>query len=263
MVVGQGLTGQGVWFGLAEVWNGISWTRSELLSPKTNDQAPIVSCDANFTCLVVGLTSDGEGNFAMVWRHDTWRLTPPIPRSRTHSTCRKGDTCAPLLQPVVHDLSCTSDGSCVGVGDIVLLRWDGVRWSHLTSPSKEIGLFGVSCPQPSSCVAVGFRYAREQPPCLLPAQWVHMVGCVAHFIWARPLPRLRCDRLRHCSELSCGGKRVAPDSSVRRGTLLEIERFVHQHVALGWEDLAGASISSAPLGSCRALVVNPPTPSRQ
>lgn len=163
MVVGQGLTGQGVWFGLAEVWNGTRWSRSALLNPTTNDQSPIVSCDSQFTCLVVGLTSDGERNFAMVWRHDTWRLTPPVPRTRTNSTCDKGEPCLPQPLSIVHDLSCASDGACVGVGDVELVRWDGVRWSRLSSPSKEIGLFGVSCPKPDQCVAVGFRSKGSNP----------------------------------------------------------------------------------------------------
>jgi hypothetical protein len=65
-------------------------------------------------------------------------------------------------------VSCVSASSCIaaglydngsGVYQTLVLRWDGVSWTQMTSPnngSSDNGLMSVSCVSSSSCVAVGY-----------------------------------------------------------------------------------------------------------
>ncbi len=67
---------------------------------------------------------------------------------------------------VLSAVSCASDGTCMAVGNygangrsLLALseRWDGSTWNILTTPGvSESLLQGVSCPDPSLCIAVGF-----------------------------------------------------------------------------------------------------------
>jgi hypothetical protein len=64
-------------------------------------------------------------------------------------------------------VSCAADGSCMAVGTYspngtsqytLAERWDGSSWTIVNTPNPPGGagiLYGVSCPAPGSCIAVG------------------------------------------------------------------------------------------------------------
>jgi hypothetical protein len=64
-------------------------------------------------------------------------------------------------------VDCSSANSCIAVGEAtfghlspfdsaaVAERWDGTSWQIMPTPTTSGSLFGISCPQPSVCLAVG------------------------------------------------------------------------------------------------------------
>ena len=64
-------------------------------------------------------------------------------------------------------VDCSSANSCIAVGEAtfghlspfdsaaVAERWDGTSWQIMPTPTTPGSLFGISCPQPSVCFAVG------------------------------------------------------------------------------------------------------------
>ncbi|HEY1737647.1 MAG TPA: hypothetical protein VGI86_03000, partial [Acidimicrobiia bacterium] len=63
--------------------------------------------------------------------------------------------------------SCASSTSCVAVGNLInqgygfAERFDGHSWTLDTGAAKPGELSSVSCPNPSSCMAVGVRFANN------------------------------------------------------------------------------------------------------
>jgi hypothetical protein len=64
-------------------------------------------------------------------------------------------------------VACSSANSCIAVGQAafghldpfdatpVVERWDGTSWQIMPTPTTSGSLYGISCPQPSVCFAVG------------------------------------------------------------------------------------------------------------
>jgi hypothetical protein len=145
----------------AETWDGSRWTR--MRTPRGIAQFDAVSCAASTQCMAVGQTSAGAPA-VMSWDGSTWR--------------REHVTFAAHFQDVrFAAVSCASTTDCVVVGSAedhtrfavvpVAQRWNGSSWSNLHArvPKRTIHseFYGVSCPAPTTCVAVGFREGGTDP----------------------------------------------------------------------------------------------------
>ena len=139
-------------------WDGVSWTQMAAPSPSTiANRLSSVSCVSASSCVAVGAYFDGnvvQRTFALRWDGVSWTLM---------TTPNNGAAANSLFS-----VSCVSASSCIatgvydngsGVYQTLVLRWDGVSWTLLTSPnngSGDNGLMSVSCVSSSSCVAVGY-----------------------------------------------------------------------------------------------------------
>lgn len=130
------------------LWDGTTW--SAVQAPPF---VPLqVACDGTNWCMAVGSTayypySVGGGDFgamdsAAVWDGATW--TPVDFPDATWS-----------YNPDV--LSCGSRGSCAFVTGDQRENWDGRAWTVAAAPSVrgEVLLYGVDCPDATTCFAVG------------------------------------------------------------------------------------------------------------
>ncbi len=144
---------------LAEGWSGSDW--SILAAPHRagaiQSGLARVSCTSNTSCIAIGEDSDnGDDSFTLAERWDgtTWSIQP-TPNPSGSSARLSG-------------LSCTSDTSCIAVGDYhndeyrsftLAERWDGPQWSVQTTPTlagaTDGSLGEVSCESRMACIAVG------------------------------------------------------------------------------------------------------------
>ena len=134
---------------LVEHWNGSIW--KILTAP--GDGLLGVSCPSTTSCFAVGYT----GNKTLVehWNGSHWSImTTP--------------TLAASSLAALRGVSCPTTTSCFAVGDTYTVdgtlveHWNGSHWSIMTSPNhtgsttRLNALNGVSCPNTTSCFAVGF-----------------------------------------------------------------------------------------------------------
>jgi hypothetical protein len=143
-------------------WNGSHW--SSMTSPKPSGSSTpaltAVSCPSTTSCFAVG--SYGVPTIGFVktlvehWNGSHWSIVPSPNPTGSSGTFLSG-------------VSCPSTTSCFAVGSDTVPRtaaigalvehWDGNTWSIMTSAnltgSTQSYLFGVSCPSPNSCFAVG------------------------------------------------------------------------------------------------------------
>lgn len=157
---------------LAEQWNGTGWTT--LAVPHTG-QLSGVSCTAPGNCVAVGsYLATGGTRLALTaaWNGTIWSTqTGPI----------MGGSLTEF-----NGVSCASASECIAVGDYntgvatpllpLSARWNGVSWMALTTPAPggADGLAAVSCPSPSSCMAVGsyfHRHGHDYPIRTLTESW--------------------------------------------------------------------------------------------
>ncbi|HZE17857.1 MAG TPA: hypothetical protein VE197_20360, partial [Mycobacterium sp.] len=132
----------GAWEPIVESWNGQTW--SIVPSPAFAQGAVLnaVSCGSPTTCMAVGAIGYNE-SLVETWDGTAWTQTSaPAPS-----------------QSVLDGVSCKSE-TCAAVGysggsglQAVAATWDGSGW--LSAPAVPGALFGVSCPEPGTCIAVG------------------------------------------------------------------------------------------------------------
>ena len=158
---GNGLT-------LAEAWNGTTWQVQTTPNPAGGSGSRLtgVSCTSPSACTAVGSYVKGPTfglTMAESWNGSTWSIQAiPDP---------SGEDGAELA-----GVSCSSAIACVAVGyyfnssnnnGTVAESWDGTRWrlQSIPIPAGTISsdLFGVSCPSPVACTAVGI-YQRFAAP---------------------------------------------------------------------------------------------------
>lgn len=134
-----------------------------------------VSCPSATSCTAVGGYIE-EGGFdrtlAEHWDGSRWSIEAiPSP---------------PFAYPGLDAVSCSSSSSCVTVGSYntlksaghppadkaLVARWDGQKWMSQEAPSPPgVSLNGVSCPSPSSCMAVGWYETRSGNERTLAEHW--------------------------------------------------------------------------------------------
>jgi hypothetical protein len=143
------------------VWNGTSWRYVAMAVP-AGAQAPSlngVSCTSAGACTAVGSyfsTAGGPLTLAETWNGTAWRVQAspnPVAQGRNQ----------------LNTVSCTAASACTAVGvdaasdfappGAFAETWDGTRWrlQPVPTPAGAVlaELFGVSCPVPGSCTAVG------------------------------------------------------------------------------------------------------------
>jgi hypothetical protein len=147
---------------LAEVYNGSSWTAMTTANPVNFSGSELlgVSCDSSTRCMAVGDYSDNSfvrHSLAESLSTSTWTLQSVADPS--------GQT-----DPRLNGVSCTTSPSyaCAAVGDAVTgtghsaplaASWNGSAWSlqavAVPASTTDNLLFGVSCSNNTTCVAVG------------------------------------------------------------------------------------------------------------
>ena len=132
--------------GLAEQWNGSTWTM--LPTPAAFPPLQSVSCATATACMAVGDTGAGGSNapVAEQWNGTTWTAeTVPLPAAGGAS----GTT--------LTGISCTAANACVAVGSAGengdSAVWNGSSWT--AEPTGAAPLSAVSCVSASDCEAVG------------------------------------------------------------------------------------------------------------
>ena len=144
---------------LVEHWNGTGWTIIPSPNPANANYANLggVSCPTTTSCFAVGASENKRNSRASVlverWDGLRWSIVP-VPNL------------GPNYDSWLLGVSCAGVASCVAVGffsdGMLIERWDGNRWSAKTIPPKgpdKDTLFGVSCPSPTSCFAVGNSFS--------------------------------------------------------------------------------------------------------
>lgn len=143
------------------VWNGTSWRYVAVAAPAGSAALVLngVSCASASACAAVGSyfsMGDGPLTLAETWNGTAWRFRPspnPVPQGRNQ----------------LNTVSCTAASACTAVGTdaagdfappgAFTEMWNGTGWrlQPVPVPAGTVlaELFGVSCPVPGSCTAVG------------------------------------------------------------------------------------------------------------
>ena len=139
---------------LAEHWNGSTWTvvPTPNGNPNSNNVLGGVACPSANACVAVGYYADASSNNQTLiewWNGATWSIvSSPSPDAHYNN---------------LGGVACTSVANCVAVGSsgspaqTLVESWNGSAWSVVPSPdgtgSNYLG--SVSCPLPTSCMALG------------------------------------------------------------------------------------------------------------
>jgi hypothetical protein len=156
-------------------WKGSGWRNHAVPSPGGTavnhvSQLFAVRCLTARSCWAVGEYQNGNGAIfsqALRWNGTKWSVVATPQPGGHHS----GDVTE------LFDVTCTSSANCWAVGDYgnftgnisnlvklanETLRWNGTKWSRVTSPDpagtatgRVNSLFGVRCISSTNCNAVG------------------------------------------------------------------------------------------------------------
>jgi hypothetical protein len=155
MAVGSYDSAKGTSVPFSEDWDGTSWSSIPVSAPKYSELSD-VECFNSSDCLAVGSTR--YGTLAERWNGTDWTVVPsPAPKDEITSE--------------LASLSCFGPRNCQAVGYYVrsssssstyltlAASWNGTKWVEEASPNPSgvtgSELFGVSCTDTDSCVAVG------------------------------------------------------------------------------------------------------------
>jgi hypothetical protein len=160
---------------LAGLVYAANWTIEPTLGPSGPAESALtsVSCVSAATCMAVGTDDAGVnkeqgalenvGSFSESWNGSIWAVVPTAGSAGAN--------------PTLYGVSCVSAVFCVAVGlahsngrfgvnneiafgaqRALIEVWNGATWTVEPNPGAAMtasGLFGVSCPSSSFCVAVG------------------------------------------------------------------------------------------------------------
>jgi hypothetical protein len=145
---------------LVESWDGSTWSvvPSADTSPTADNYLNGVSCSTPTSCVAVGSFGPVSTGQTLVesWDGNTWSV---VPSPNTSST----------IDNVLNSVTCTNPSFCMAVGyddtgsspPSLIEMWNGTAWSIVSGPSTSVPnsdenfLYGVSCTDPSNCVATG------------------------------------------------------------------------------------------------------------
>ena len=146
---------------LIEQWNGTNWSIVPSPNPHGLTFAALdgLTCPGATSCYAVGTYSTHSWGRTLIehWNGSSWAIVAsPNPPGKNFAA--------------VGSLACPSDTSCLAVGffmtdstaKTLVERWNGTRWSIVSSPNPPPGLLefaglgGVDCASGADCYAVGF-----------------------------------------------------------------------------------------------------------
>ncbi len=162
---GSTSSGSATGAGLAEIWNGSTWTFANDLTPGgAGTGLTGVSCPNTHQCVTVGVVSaDGRSGtpVADTWNGSTWvkTPTPKIPGGAfltelTGVSCWNGTNC---IASGFYQTGTESNET--GEGPIAE-EWNGKTWTLISParPGLQSWLNGITCLSASDCMAVGGYY---------------------------------------------------------------------------------------------------------
>ena len=143
------------------LWDGLNWVIDPLPEPPGYELADSsVSCTSASFCVIAGSlgSSNQPTSVVEMWDGVAWSI---------------GDVSSVPSPAYLLDVSCVTTTSCVAVGatgsrinaaasDAIVVQWNGIDWTLSSNPRSPIVkrvLTSVSCPDPSTCVAVGYENA--------------------------------------------------------------------------------------------------------
>jgi len=145
---------------LVESWNGSTWSvvPSANSSPDADNYLNGVACSTPTSCAAVGSFSGATTTQTLTegWNGSSWSV---VPSPNTSSS----------VANTLNNVTCTNPSFCMAVGyddtgsspPSLIEMWNGTAWSIVSGPntsvpnSDENFLYGVSCTDPSNCVAAG------------------------------------------------------------------------------------------------------------
>ncbi len=145
---------------LVESWDGNTWTvvPSADTSPTVVNYLTSVSCAAPTSCFAVGAygSASTSQTLAEMWNGTAWSIVP-------------SPNTSPTIANVLNSVTCTNPSFCMAVGyddtgsspPSLIEMWNGTAWSIVSGPSTSVPnsdenfLYGVSCTDPSNCIAAG------------------------------------------------------------------------------------------------------------
>lgn len=159
--------------GLAERWNGSSWSIQAVPNPPGSVDTGLgsVSCRSTTSCIAVGTyykAAAGGGVQPLPlterWNGTSWSIQPQ-PAG---------------LGGYLNGVSCSSTTACTAVGtsDVttpdgfgyaLIEHWNGITWSAHTNQIGEAS--GVACPSATACFAVGSFYDSATQSYVPVARW--------------------------------------------------------------------------------------------
>ena len=140
---------------LIEHWNGVSW--SVVASPNASvypNYLSGITCLAASDCWAVG-NYDVDGNeissttLAEHWNGSSWSIIVSPNPSPGYFNFLDGVTCSSAS-----DCWAVGRYSIGGVGETLMLRWNGASWTVFGSPNQG-ALYSVACVSAADCWAVG------------------------------------------------------------------------------------------------------------
>jgi len=164
---------------VAEQWNGSVWTFTPTQEVR-GESLTSVSCTSDSACMAVG--DSGNATLAEQWNGSVWSMIP------TPNGSGEGS---------LSGVSCSSSSACMAVGsdfvtqsgggyhfNTLAEQWGGSAWT--VTPSPNIGggagasMTTVSCPSPSSCIAVGGAGAFSASQQWNGSTWVNLPPLLSH-----------------------------------------------------------------------------------
>ena len=145
--------------GLAEGWNGTTWTIQTVPGPVGIVVLEGVACTSPSSCTAVGYLNQGVNTQTLAerWDGSAWAIQPTVNPTGAFGT-------------YLYSVSCPAAGKCIAAGynepgtgaqTVVSLieSWDGDQWSVQPThdPSTAIATFlvGIACTSTTDCLAVG------------------------------------------------------------------------------------------------------------
>lgn len=166
---------------LAERWNGTSWSTQPTPNPSNtgffDDWLSGVSCAAAKACTAVGgellgplqhgFIPNSFATLAERWNGSKWSVQSSAAPSHTF-TAPHNRVGFVVHQNSLDGVSCATRATCTAVGSRLTItalgstggplveHWNGAAWRTQRTPSlQRASLNAVSCPTPTSCIAVG------------------------------------------------------------------------------------------------------------
>jgi len=153
---------------LAERWNGTTWVIQRTPNPSGAQFSLLnaVACTSSSACAAFGFDANGSGlsvTLAERWNGTTWSIQPTPNRPRASASGFNAVSCPMPSFCMAAGTAANSFSTPVSLAE----SWNGNSWKVQKTPNlpgaEPSGLFGVSCPRPSDCMAVAQTGTDNSP----------------------------------------------------------------------------------------------------